>query len=297
MVPFLTRVLRGNRELSTLVVCLTFSFAALLLPSGLKNGISEVISGAVLGPFKRLAAATSDLTGVRSENAALRRLAAGLMDERATLLGYRHENERLRELLDFLVTFSEEEALVMTPAGVIGMPGGRTVEGIEIDKGALDGIDPGMPVVVPSGLVGKVSRVFGHRALVEPLTSASSAVSVTIERSRVRGIVKPRFGGPAQLVSWGMDYVPARSDVRVGDLAITSGLGGVYPRGLVVGAVAAVAEGPLTMSVSIDPAVRLSTLEQVFVVTGTQAGPGIRTEEQLRLLREVEELRAQEGGD
>lgn len=297
MLPLLTRFLRGNRELSTLVVCVALSFVALVLPLGVKSAVSQALSGTVLGPFKRLTAAGAELLTVRDENQVLRTLAAELMDERARLLGYRHENERLRELLDFLVTFSEEETLVMTPSRVIGMPGGRVVEGIEIDKGALDGIDPGMPVVVASGLVGKVSRTYGDHSLVEPLSSASSAVSVAIERSRVRGIVKPRFGGPAQLVSWGMDYVPARSDIRIGDVVITSGLGGVYPPGLVVGTVSAVAEGPLTMSVSIEPAVRLSTLEQVFVVTGRQAGPRPRTEEEQRLLREMEALRDQGRGD
>jgi rod shape-determining protein MreC len=296
MLPLLTRFLRGNRELSTLVVCVALSFAALVLPIGLKSGVSEVLSGTLLGPFKRLAAATAELTTIKGENAALHLLAAGLMDERATLLAYRHENERLRELLDFLVTFSEEETLVMTPARVIGMPGGRVIEGIELDKGSLDGIDPGMPVVVASGLVGKVSRTFRHRALVEPLTSASSAVSVALERSRVRGVVKPRFGGPAQLVSWGMDYVPARSDIRAGDVVVTSGLGGIYPPGLIVGTIAAVAEGPLTMSVSVEPAVRLSSLEQVFIVTGTQTGPRPHTEDELRLLQEVEALRGQGDG-
>lgn len=291
MVLQLGRLFRGNRELSTLAACILLSFVCLILPPRAKNAVSDVVAGGVLGPFRRLTLAATELSTVRSENTRLRMLATELAEERSSLVEYRHENERLRELLSFMVSFPEDEYLEMLPARVIGLPGGRTVESVEIDKGSRDGVMPGMPVVVPDGLVGKVSRVFHRRSLIEPLSSASSAVSAIIERSRVRGIVRPRYGAASQLVSWRIDYVPARSDVTGGDLVVTSGLGGVYPPGLTIGRVTAIREGPLTTDIDVALAVALSEIEQVFVLTGRRDEPREHDVADRALLREIEGLR------
>ena len=287
MLTQLTRVLRGNRELSTFLICAALSFLCLFLPPSVKDVMSSVLSGTVLGPFKRISTAAVELVRIRTENEALRRLAVELLDERADLVEHKYENERLRELLDFLVVFPEEEQAEMLPARVVGMPGGRVIESIEIDAGSDDDVRPSMPVVVPGGLVGKVVRVFPHRSLVEPLSSASSGVSVVTERGRVRGVVKPRFGAGSKVVTWEVDYVQARSDVKVGDVVVTSGLGGVYPSGIVVGSVSSVVEQPLTMSIRVDLAVDLSTIEQVFVITGRSADRAGLDEMRDKLIREL----------
>ncbi len=297
MLSQLARLIRGNRELSTFLTCAVLSFALLALPPEVKDVSSRIVSGIVLGPFKRLGTAAVELSRVREQNSLLRRLAVELMNERAALVEYGHENERLRELLRVLVTFSEEEHFEMLPARVIGMPGGRVVERIELDKGSEDGVRVGMPVVVPDGLVGKIARAHPTRSLVEPLASASSAVSTVVERSRVRGIVRPRYESLSQLVTWEMDYVPARSDVVEGDRVTTSGLGGVFPAGLSVGTVTSVADGPLTMFVHVDASVDFPTVEQVFVLTGTRAGPRERTEAEQKLLDEIAKPDDEESGD
>jgi len=287
MVLPLVRLLSRNRQLSTLTICVVLSIVSLALPMPAKNAVSTVLSGGILGPFKRVARSLVEIGSMREDNALLRRIAVELADDRAALLEYKHENDRLRELLSFFVAFDEEERSEMLPARVIGMPGGRVVERIEVDKGALDGVKKNMPVVVPDGLVGKISSVFEDRALVEPLVSASSAAGVVVERSRVRGVVRPRFGSATTLAGWEMDYVPARSDVRIGDLVVTSGLGGVYPPSLVVGHVTSVVQGPLTMDIRVDLAVRYSTIEQVFIITGRTAGVRVRPENEDELLREL----------
>jgi rod shape-determining protein MreC len=167
------------------------------------------------------------------------------------------------------------------------MPGGRIIERIELDKGARDGVGSGLPVIVPEGLIGKVVGVSEARSKVEPLASASSAVSVVIERSRVRGVVRPRYGPVSDFVSWGVDYVPARSDIRLGDRVITSGLGGVYPPGIAVGTVISIEENPLTMSVGVRLAVDYATVERVFVLTGTRSASPGRDALEARLLEEL----------
>ncbi|MEA3409848.1 MAG: rod shape-determining protein MreC, partial [Candidatus Eisenbacteria bacterium] len=198
----------------------------------------------------------------------------------------------------FLVAFPEEKLAEMIPARVIGMPGGRVVEGMKIDKGKRDSLnlEAGMPIVVPGGLVGKISSVFGDHSLIEPLTSASSGVSVMTERGRVRGVVKPRFGAGSRRGGWEIDYVQARSDVKEDDLIVTSGLGGVYPPGITVGRVIGIVEGPLTMFIDVELAVDLSTVEQVFILTGR---PGVQTELDAlreRLLMELNDERAASEG-
>jgi rod shape-determining protein MreC len=291
----LSRVLRGNRELTTFLVCVLLSLVCLSLPPAAKNAVSGVLSSAILGPMERVSMAVVQRSRVREENVALRRLAIDLMIERAALVDYRHENERLKELMGFLVAFPEDELAEIVPARVTGMPGGRVVESMKIDKGARDSLSVDMPIVVPGGLVGKISSVFPTYSLIEPLTSASSGVSVITERGRVRGVVKPRFGGGSRHVSWEIDYVQARSDVVPGDLVVTSGLGDVYPPGITVGRVTSAVEGPLTMSIEVELAVDFSKVEQVFVLTGRHGRPGSPAElDELRerLLEELDSERA-----
>ncbi len=290
MLSQLTRLLRGNPDLSTFLICAALSFVLLALPPGAKDAGSRVVSGVVLGPFKRIAAAAAEVAGVREENETLRRIAAELMNERDALVEHRRENERLRELLRGLVTFPAEERFEMLPARVIGMPGGRVIERIELDRGSEHGLRTGMSVVTPEGLVGKIVSIHPTRSLVEPLASASSAVAVVIERSRVRGIVRPRYHATSELTTSAIDYVPARSDVVEGDRVATSGLGGVFPAGISVGAVTSLEDGPLTMAVRVRLGVDFSKVEHVFVITGTRSGPRIRTEAEEQLLREIAEL-------
>lgn len=272
MLAQIIQLLRERPALSAFVLCSLCSIVLLTLPQAAKNGISTVLSGATLGPFKRFAVGLAELARVRQDNADLMKLAAELAAERAVLVEYREESRRLRDLQSWLVGFPEEDRLRMLPARVVGMPGSRVIERIEIDRGISDGVRVGMAVVVPSGLVGKVVRVFPGRSLVEPLGSASSAVSVLVERSRVRGIVRPRYVGVAELTSWNMEYVPSRSDILAGDRVVTSGLGGVYPPGITVGTVRSIEEGPLTMRVGLDLAVDPSAAEQVFVVLSSRPG-------------------------
>jgi len=292
MLAQLSRVLRGNRELTTFLVCVLLSLVCLSLPPGAKGFVSTILSGAILGPIERASTAIVQRSRVREENAALRRIAIDLMIERAALVDYRHENERLRELMGFLVAFPKEELAEIVPARVIGMPGGRVVEGMKIDKGLRDSLVVGMPIVVPGGLVGKIASVGTNYSLVEPLTSASSGVSVITERGRVRGVVKPRFGAASRRVTWEIDYVQARSDIKEGDLVVTSGLGDVYPPGISVGRVVSAVEGPLTMSIEVELSVDFSKVEQVFVLTGRPGNPAEMDELREGLLRELDSERA-----
>jgi rod shape-determining protein MreC len=311
MLSQLARLLRGNRELSAFLFCAAASFILLALPPVARDGISFVVSSVVLAPVHGPVAYVQRLVRASERDEALEDLALRLAEERQGLVAYRDENERLRELVHSLVTFSMEEHFETLSARVIGVPGGRIAEAIVIDQGSSDRdrekkeengreaggatgdrkkprVDTGMAVVVPEGLVGKITRVYPDHSIVQPLTSASSAVSAIVERSRIRGVVRPRLSATAGLTSWEMDYVPARSDVVPGDLVVTSGMGGVYPPGLEIGRVTSVSQGPLTTEVRIRLGVDFATLDQVFVITGTRPGPPGLSAEEEDILREIE---------
>ncbi|MDH3557772.1 MAG: rod shape-determining protein MreC, partial [Deltaproteobacteria bacterium] len=134
---------------------------------------------------------------------------------------------------------------------------------ILIDKGRSDGVTQDMAVVSAEGLMGRVIGVSSHHAKVLLILDANSAVDALIQRSRVRGV----------LVGLGVDlcllkYVQRNEDVQVGDQVISSGMGGVFPKGLLLGTVQEVVRGSsgLFQRVEVKPAANFNRLEEVMVV-------------------------------
>jgi rod shape-determining protein MreC len=209
------------------------------------------------------------------------------MLDRQQLIQYKHENERLRELLNLLKDFGYEDRFEMIPATVTAMPGDRVVESLTIDKGSDHELRIDMAVVVPEGLVGKLSWVLPRKAVIDPLTGPISGVGVVVERNRVRGVVWARYGLSTEPVTWTMDYVDLHEDVVPGDRVITSGLGGVYPPGLLVGTVRSVSQDPVEKRVLIDRAVDVSEIEQVFVLAPKYLLSGSHEETEASIQRKL----------
>ncbi len=168
------------------------------------------------------------------------------------------ENERLRKLLDF----KEEVKLPTIPAQVISEDASSWFRTVVIDKGTQDGVSEGMPVVVAEGVVGRTIRVAAHQSTVLLITDASSAVASLVQDNRTRGICR---GEGTQLT---LDFALRLAEIEVGDRIVTSGTGGVFPKGLVVGTVSQVSKGEygLFQSVSVVPSVDFSRLEEVLVL-------------------------------
>jgi rod shape-determining protein MreC len=120
-----------------------------------------------------------------------------------------------------------------------------------------------MPVLTDAGLVGRISQVNRNAAQVMLLTDPSSSVSALIQRSRATGMVQGRLG--AELV---MRYIPQTETVVVGDVVLTSGLGGTFPKRLVIGQITQVRHDDVEMfqEATIAPAVDLYDLESVMVL-------------------------------
>lgn len=199
------------------------------------------------------------LVNLREENRRLRERIDTLEREKQ-----RHEEaiaatERLTELLNLKETLDDP----VVPAHVIGVDPTGWFRAVMVNKGKLDGVRVDMPVVSARGVVGRVVSVSPHYAKVLLIIDQNSAVDILVQRSRDRGMVKGMFTDVCR-----MDYLVSTSDVVVGDVVITSGLGGVFPKGLPVGQVTSVGETPgeLFKEVLVKPAVDFSRLEEVLIL-------------------------------
>ncbi len=170
----------------------------------------------------------------------------------------RLQNERLRELLAFV----DDVDRPAMPAQVIGEDTSNWSRTVVLDKGARAGLRNGLPVVAAEGVVGRIIKVSATSSRVLLVTDASSAVAALVQRTRTRGVARG-MGGDMSL-----DYALRAADIEDGDLLVTSGMGGVFPKGLTLGKVKEVvhSEFGLFQQVTIDPATDFSHLEEVLVL-------------------------------
>jgi rod shape-determining protein MreC len=205
-----------------------------------------------------------ELQDVRQENQELRRISTALLLENSRLREAYLENQRLRSILGF----KSRSQMDLIPARVIGRQSNGLINAIVLDAGEKDGIHKNMPLVTAKGLVGRVYEATEHNALGQILTDRNFKVSARIQRSRVTGILSWVGGNRCELRD-----VPLRSDVRVGDVVVTSGYSSIYPPGIKIGVVTKVnAEGTgLFMDVEVVPQVDFGTLEEVCAIRPTPA--------------------------
>ncbi len=172
-------------------------------------------------------------------------------------------NARLRDLIDFQRNISER----VVAAEVIGKDPSAWFKTVIIDKGEADGITRGLPVVILQGIAGQVIEVSNHYSKVMLIVDSNSAVDSLVQRTRARGIIKGESTDECRL-----DYVLRKNDVRIGDTIVSSGLDGVYPKGLRIGYVSQVTEhdADIFHEVIITPFVDFEKLEEVLVILEVQ---------------------------
>jgi len=168
-----------------------------------------------------------------------------------------------RQRLERLLEMKKSLALPTVAASVIGEDGSSWFRTLVIDRGRSSALREGMAVVAADGVVGQTVKVAGETSRVLLLTDHASGISATIQRSRARGVVK---GKGEMLCS--LEFTTREEDVKVGDLVITSGIGGVFPKGIPIGEVTMVKRGEygIFQTVSIRPGVNLAHLEELLVV-------------------------------
>lgn len=203
-----------------------------------------------------------DLVGVSEENERLQQEIKRYVALNAEYREAVATNVRLNQLLDLTQKFEEP---VLT-AHVIGRDPALWFKTITIDKGISAGVEKGMPVVTVEGVVGQVINVSPRFAKILLAIDPNSAVDAIIQSNRALGIIK----GDGQ--SYHLDYVLKDKDVANGDLVITSGMGGVFPKGLTIGQVSDVGKDKRGMfhTLTVRPAVNFRELEYVTIIL--QAG-------------------------
>ncbi|HUI66631.1 MAG TPA: rod shape-determining protein MreC [Nitrospirota bacterium] len=223
--------------------------------------VSGFFERVITSPFRFAESAAKGyifLIHTQRENGRLKEETAQLKLENSITNELIIENERLRELLGFRKLHPPTSVMAQVIAKE-SSPSSRTVT---INKGADDGIQKDMAVIAPTGIVGRVQAVLSGTAKVILLTDPGSTLAVRVQRNREEGLLE------GKIITCALKYVSYYADIQEGDLLVTSGLDGIYPKGLPVATVTKVTrhEASAFQTVVAEPAVRLSRLEEALVL-------------------------------
>ena len=260
-----------------LVFCLVLVGQALLLSSqvtteGGHSALRALVIGlfspiqrgadAALGAFSSLWYGYVDLRGVREENSRLKedvaRLEQALWMERDVVASYR----RLSSVLELAERMPGNPIV----AEVVGLDASAWFRTITVNRGTTHGVALNAPVIAAGGLVGRVISIGSDVAQIQLLTDRDCSVGALLARTRARGVVAGS-GEQASPTGLTLNYVSNLEDVVEGDLIVTSGMDGIYPKGIAIGRVGTVRNGPrLFKLVTVEPAATLDRLEEVFIL-------------------------------
>ena len=205
-----------------------------------------------------------DLRHVRQQNQELKSELDRIRLEQSSLAVEAREGLRLQKLFGF-----QQQYIAKTVAAhVIGTSGTDLSRVLVINKGSKDGLKPDMPVITPDGVVGKVRDVFPHTAQILEIDDQTSGLGIVLTQTRLRGILRGNAAGQTEII----DILPDEH-IQSGEQVVTSGGDDVYPAGLPVGNVERVVNDPEHnpyVAVLVHPAVNLSRLDDVLVITQTQ---------------------------
>lgn len=269
------RTLSWARTLYLLVALVLVSLALILLGQGRTLQPLEGAANAVFNPIQAAVRGVTSTVGgwfsgiaqlgeLDTENKRLRDTLDAVTAENARLVELGRENERLRDMLRFQDERPDVQAVVASSIG--GDPSGLT-RVLTIDKGSNSGIAEGMAVTSPGGiLVGTISGVTSDRASVLLITDISSNIPVASQRGQVPGVLEGRWQQGGNLL---MSRIPRDADLQNGDVLVTSGLGGTFPKGLLCAQVQNVRQNDVQVEKDAEaiPLVDLNSLETVLVVT------------------------------
>jgi len=201
------------------------------------------------------------LVGVKQENERLRLRILELEQQGLRVAEVEETDKRLADLLHFRSAL-EGDTVAAQIIGRDPLPWFGTVT---INKGEADGVGKNMAVLSPFGVVGQTMTTGAHSARVLLLTDHNSGIDAVVQRSRARGIVEGALDGGCV-----MKYVKREEDVEVGDRIVTSGLDGIFPRGMIIGEVTHVTRGTrgLLQVADVKPVTPLDRIEEVLVIRG-----------------------------
>ncbi|HVF71880.1 MAG TPA: rod shape-determining protein MreC [Chthoniobacterales bacterium] len=247
---FLTFGAEGTRKIQAGVYRILSPF--LSTGSGLKKQITSVSSG-----LQTLEELERDNSSLKVENRSLKATNQALRD-------VEHEVNRLRRALGY----RERSVFRLVPAEVLTRDSSTWWRTVTINRGKTDGIEPDQPVVTDAGLVGKTATVADNVTIVLLISDENCKVASTVEGTREQGIVSGERVTGSVSPMLDLNFLSKQAALQPGPKVYTSGVGGVFPSGLLVGVVQSFRVRELDGQARVTPAVDLSHLEDVFVVTG-----------------------------
>jgi len=236
--------------------------AGLSFFSGVRGGIYELSS-----LVSRTVLSIKELTNLRKEHADLLKQLDRYQELERSNAEIYQENIRLKEQLDFSKTLKYRRI----PAQISGRDPNNLFSALVINKGSMAGVSNDMTVVAwqngAQALVGKIIQTGALESLVMPIFDVNSLVSCRFSVSRFEGIVEGQGSSENSLI---MKFIPrrARDEINIGDIVVTSGMGGIYPAGINLGRVSSIniLEYETTLEVDVLPMIDFSRLEYVFVI-------------------------------
>jgi len=206
-------------------------------------------------------AAPQDLARLRQRNSEMEAEVSRMQTEIIVLKQQISETRVLSALVDFARVQPENRYLAAT---VIGRDPSPFLEYVIINRGSDDGLRRGMPVVTQQGLVGRIAAVTADAARVQLITDPASSINVKLEPSIAQAVIRGEVSGEISLA-----MIPQSAQVEIGDLILTSGLGGNYPTNILIGQVTGVRrrETDLFQSASVQPVVDFNQLAIVLIIT------------------------------
>jgi rod shape-determining protein MreC len=250
-------------SVATFTAGLVFSAVLFVLPAGLKQWIGKSVVATVFAPLEWPLYQARSLLFSWRENRFLKDELAMLRLEKSFYQEAARENLSLQQALQL----KKASSFTMLAARVSSREPGWLAPELLIDKGNADSVTAGMVAVSTMGLVGIVRETGQNSSNLQTIFSPESRVSAIDLRSRVLGIFKAQSG-----MNCVMDRVALRSDVKTGDTLVTSGYGGVFPYGLMLGVVQETRadKKKLVLDITVGPSLNLDRLDQVLLITGGQ---------------------------
>lgn len=232
----------------------------------LRGGVMTVTSpvrmlgSAVAAPFGALGNIAQNATASSETLSELKKRNEELTAQVAELSEAQETAERLEKLVGLKSTYSLES----TAARIIGSTGDAWTDSVIIDKGSASGFEVGMPVCSSGGVIGQIIEVSANTSAVRLITDDQSGVSAMIQGSRAQGVLQGQADGTLRL-----EYVVSDAEVATGDIVITSGIGGTFPKGLPLGTVASIDRAPNAVyyTIVVRAASSAESNEEVLVIT------------------------------
>lgn len=268
---------RGEKHTGGRALIVVVSFSLLLLTLGTREGPAAVLSGArsvfqtVTIPVRYVGSlVTAPFTAASN-------IMANLTTDQETLSELRAENQRLvarnaeleeaalsTERLEGLLELQSAYKLTSTGARIISGSSDSWSATVVIDKGTSSGVAVGMPVTDSAGVIGQIIQCGPSTSLVRLIIDENSGVSAMVQQSRAQGVLKGTATGSLRLT-----LIRTDQTVEVGSTVVTSGLGGVFPKGLPLGKVVSVEKsaGALYYEIVVEPLSNAESLEEVLVIT------------------------------